>query len=204
VLNSLHDVTALICQKEPLNEDRVAPQDITVVGRLPDGQPITFNHPAVQSACMFFGESLCLIPYFYMRWRRQRAKRRDPAYTPLPIEEKRSRRFARIMAFAVPTMCDATATTAMNLGLYYTCASQTDLIASKLLKQAAEQTLLQLQLFLCSAGKAACMSSSRGGEVEASTALKHQAACSRTQHATNLVLILAALGQQHHVHSLHR
>eukprot|EP00775_Hariotina_reticulata_P005318 gene5318-5553_t len=125
-------------------------QDITVVGHLPDGQPITFNHPAVQSACMFFGESLCLIPYFYMRWRRQRAKRRDPAYTPLPIEEKRSRRFARIMAFAVPTMCDATATTAMNLGLYYTYASTYQMLRGTLVLFAGMFTILILrrQLFV--------------------------------------------------------
>jgi hypothetical protein len=58
-------------------------QDITVVGTLPDGTPLTFKHPAVQSACMFFGESLCLIPYFYMRWRKRKAKRRNPAYVPM-------------------------------------------------------------------------------------------------------------------------
>jgi hypothetical protein len=58
-------------------------QDITVVGTLPDGSPLTFKHPAVQSACMFFGESLCLIPYFYMRWRKRKAKRRNPAYVPM-------------------------------------------------------------------------------------------------------------------------
>lgn len=79
-----------------------------------------FNHPAVQSACMFLGESLCLIPYAVMRWRRQRKKRRDPAYVPMAAADKRSRTLSRVLAFAVPTLCDATATTAMNLGLFYT------------------------------------------------------------------------------------
>jgi hypothetical protein len=66
---------------------------------------------------MFLGESLCLIPYFIMRWRRRKAKRLDPAYVPMPAHEKRSRRWGRIMAFAVPTLCDATGTSLMNIGL---------------------------------------------------------------------------------------
>jgi hypothetical protein len=69
---------------------------------------------------MFLGESLCLIPYFIMRWRRRKAKRRDPAYVPMPAQEKRSRRIGRIMAFAVPALCDATGTSLMNIGLFYT------------------------------------------------------------------------------------
>eukprot|EP00882_Tetradesmus_deserticola_P026037 GHRQ01028645.1.p2 GENE.GHRQ01028645.1~~GHRQ01028645.1.p2 ORF type:complete len:107 (+),score=38.78 GHRQ01028645.1:668-988(+) len=64
-------------------------QDMTVVGTLPDGTPLTFKHPAVQSACMFFGESLCLIPYFVMRWRKRKAKRRNPAYVPMHPGEPR-------------------------------------------------------------------------------------------------------------------
>jgi hypothetical protein len=97
-------------------------QDITVVGTAPDGSPLLFKHPAVQSACMFLGESLCLLPYFYLRWRRRAAKRAVPGYVPLPHAEKLSRRVARVLAFAVPTLCDATATTLMNVGLFYTYA----------------------------------------------------------------------------------
>jgi hypothetical protein len=37
-----------------------------------------------------------------------------------PTEEKRSRRVSRILAFAVPTLCDATGSTLMNVGLIYT------------------------------------------------------------------------------------
>lgn len=70
---------------------------------------------------MFFGECLCLVPYFFLRWRRQRAKRRaDPNYTPAPPEEKRARRAARAWAFALPALCDATGTTLMNVGLFFT------------------------------------------------------------------------------------
>eukprot|EP00879_Flechtneria_rotunda_P000652 GHRR01000766.1.p1 GENE.GHRR01000766.1~~GHRR01000766.1.p1 ORF type:complete len:730 (+),score=256.50 GHRR01000766.1:2549-4738(+) len=120
-------------------------QDITVVGRLPDGTPITFKHPAVQSACMFFGESLCLIPYFYLRWRKQRAKRLDPSYIPMHPAAKRSRRISRILAFAVPTLCDATGTTLMNIGLFYTYASTYQMLRGTLVLFAGMFTILILR-----------------------------------------------------------
>ncbi|KAF6261039.1 hypothetical protein COO60DRAFT_1294068 [Scenedesmus sp. NREL 46B-D3] len=125
-------------------------QDITVVGTLPDGTPLTFKHPAVQSACMFFGESLCLIPYFYMRWRKRKAKRRNPAYVPMHPDEKRSRRIGRILAFAVPTLCDATGTTLMNVGLIYTYASTYQMLRGTLVLFAGTFTILILrrQLFI--------------------------------------------------------
>ncbi|WIA33541.1 hypothetical protein OEZ86_006665 [Tetradesmus obliquus] len=125
-------------------------QDITVVGTLPDGTPLTFKHPAVQSACMFFGESLCLIPYFIMRWRKRKAKRRNPAYVPMHPDEKRSRRISRILAFAVPTLCDATGTTLMNVGLIYTYASTYQMLRGTLVLFAGTFTILILrrQLFI--------------------------------------------------------
>ena len=33
------------------------------------GQEQTFKHPAVQSAMMFLGEFLCLVPFFIHYWR---------------------------------------------------------------------------------------------------------------------------------------
>eukprot|EP00882_Tetradesmus_deserticola_P026641 GHRQ01029407.1.p1 GENE.GHRQ01029407.1~~GHRQ01029407.1.p1 ORF type:complete len:319 (+),score=128.52 GHRQ01029407.1:1002-1958(+) len=123
---------------------------MTVVGTLPDGTPLTFKHPAVQSACMFFGESLCLIPYFVMRWRKRKAKRRNPAYVPMHPDEKRSRRISRILAFAVPTLCDATGTTLMNIGLIYTYASTYQMLRGTLVLFAGTFTILILrrQLFI--------------------------------------------------------
>lgn len=32
-------------------------------------KPITFYHPAVQCACMFLGEFLCIIPYLCQQWK---------------------------------------------------------------------------------------------------------------------------------------
>ncbi len=49
-----------------------------------------------------------------------RAKRQDPAYVPVPPDEKNARRVQRIMAFALPALCDAVGTTLMNVGLFFT------------------------------------------------------------------------------------
>ena len=46
-----------------------AAQDITVTGADAHGQEQTFKHPAVQSAMMFLGEFLCLVPFFIHYWR---------------------------------------------------------------------------------------------------------------------------------------
>ena len=45
-----------------------AVQDITVTGADAHGQDQTFKHPAVQSAMMFLGEFLCLVPFFIHYW----------------------------------------------------------------------------------------------------------------------------------------
>ncbi|KIZ04060.1 Uncharacterized protein MNEG_3904 [Monoraphidium neglectum] len=120
-------------------------QDILVVGFASDGSPVNFRHPAVQSAFMFLGECLCLIPYFYLRWRRQKAKRQDPAYQPLPQEEKMARRVARIMAFAVPALCDACGTTLMNVGLFFTYASVYQMLRGTLVLFAGMFTVVILR-----------------------------------------------------------
>lgn len=44
-------------------------QDMVVVGTTDEGKPVFFRHAVVQSLLMFFGESLCLIPYYFLRWR---------------------------------------------------------------------------------------------------------------------------------------
>lgn len=52
-------------------------QDKVVVGRTLHGVPVAFYHPAVQSACMFLGEFLCIIPYLLQRWRTWSGKQRQ-------------------------------------------------------------------------------------------------------------------------------
>jgi hypothetical protein len=98
-------------------------QDITPVGQTSSGQELTFKHPAVQSAFMFLGETLCFIPYFFLRWRKQRRHKAEhgAAYVSSGASgSKRKRRLRIIAAFALPALCDAAATTLLNVGLYYT------------------------------------------------------------------------------------
>jgi drug/metabolite transporter (DMT)-like permease len=100
--------------------------DLQVVGADPrTGERRHFRHPAFQSALMFAGELLCLAPWLFFRARRRAAKRRaDPAYLPaLDAAQRRALGLSRAAAFALPALCDAAASTAMNLGLALTSAS---------------------------------------------------------------------------------
>ncbi|KAL6745833.1 hypothetical protein V8C86DRAFT_1650871 [Haematococcus lacustris] len=93
-------------------------QDMTIY------QGVPFQHPAFQSAAMFLGESLCLIPYFLLRWRRRQIKAQlGLAADPVKAARPQSYYVRRTLAFLVPTLCDAIATTLLNLGLFYTYAS---------------------------------------------------------------------------------
>jgi len=100
--------------------------DLQVVGHDPDsGAPILFSHPAFQTALMFGGELMCLLPWLFFRARRRAAKRRrDPSYAPgLDAAGRRALGARRAAAFALPALCDAAASTAMNAGLALTSAS---------------------------------------------------------------------------------
>lgn len=119
---------------------------MTVVGRLADGTPLTFRHPAVQSACMFAGEMLCLIPYFFLRHQRRKAlAAAGQPLSALPPEEQRSRNLKRFLAFAIPAMCDACATTLMNVGLYFTYASAFQMLRGTLVLWAGVFTMAILR-----------------------------------------------------------
>jgi len=72
-----------------------------------------FNHPFVQTAAMFMGESLCLIVYYLLFLRAKRTGR--------PIERASSD--FPFYIFFLPALCDLTATCIMNVGLVYTYAS---------------------------------------------------------------------------------
>jgi hypothetical protein len=80
--------------------------------------------PRLPSPCVAIRKRACLLQP--RQWKtsacpnRARAKRLDPNYTPVPHEEKRARRVKRIMAFALPALCDACGTTLMNVGLFFT------------------------------------------------------------------------------------
>lgn len=95
-------------------------QDTTVVGHTHSGAPRSFQHPAVQSACMFAGEFLCLLLYVAMQWRRSKAAQPDTQHglSLAPDTERHS--IKCLLSFALPTICDAAATTLLNLGLFFT------------------------------------------------------------------------------------
>lgn len=76
--------------------------------------PEKFNHPAVQTLSMFFGESLCMIAFLLVVFRARKT-------TP-DINAEKKQKFP-IWTFAVPAMCDMTATTLMYIGLLLTYPS---------------------------------------------------------------------------------
>lgn len=126
-----------------INTIAVKYQDMTIVGYLPDGNPVHFQHPAVQSACMFFGELLCLVPYAYLRWRK-RSLRIKAGAAGRPLVAK-AFKFNRMLAFAIPALCDACATTLLNIGLFYTYASTYQMLRGTLVLFAGMFTILILR-----------------------------------------------------------
>lgn len=116
-----------------------------MVGHTWEGTPVTYYHPVVQSAFMFLGEFMCLLPYAWSVWRSRRASKRLAATSadgrlleePLLLAGASEGAAAgapalpgganasvtKVFAFALPTLCDALTTTLMNVGLYYTSAS---------------------------------------------------------------------------------
>ena len=101
-------------------------QDLSEVGKKADGTPIYFDHPAVQSACMFLGELLCLIMYFLEHIFRQRTSSAKPYTTDLVSlqdKDQEGKAFIKVLAFLVPALCDTVGTTLLYIGLFYTYAS---------------------------------------------------------------------------------
>lgn len=84
-------------------------------------RPAVAGHtPAVhtQTAAMFLGETLCLVPFVLRRWwtAAKRAERQSEEEAAV-----RSRQLRRsFWVFSLPAMCDAAASTLLNLGLFYT------------------------------------------------------------------------------------
>ena len=93
-------------------------QDITIVGHTATGKPLTFSHPAFQSACMFLGEFACLLPYFctYLRSKPKKPEGEAPRFR----HESWSHKLQALAAFALPALCDSAATTLLNIGLILT------------------------------------------------------------------------------------
>uniref|UniRef100_A0A5S6QLH3 EamA domain-containing protein n=1 Tax=Trichuris muris TaxID=70415 RepID=A0A5S6QLH3_TRIMR len=88
------------------------------------GQP--FNHPFLQSLCMFIGEFSCLPAYFLVKYIRNRRSRHsvdlvsDEAELSTSSDERPK---FNILIFLPATLCDMTATSIMYVGLTMTNAS---------------------------------------------------------------------------------
>lgn len=71
-----------------------------------------FNHPIFQAACMFSGELLCLLVFYFLSWRAKSKGQQVAATKPFnPI------------IFLLPALCDLTATSTMYIGLGLTTTS---------------------------------------------------------------------------------
>ncbi|PRW18296.1 Solute carrier family 35 member F6 [Chlorella sorokiniana] len=91
---------------------------------------------------MFLGEALCLLPFAARRWYKARYG------PPLDAEEAaaRAHRLRRAFwVFGLPAMCDAGATTLLNLGLFYTYASVFQMLRGTLVIFAGLLTILLLK-----------------------------------------------------------
>lgn len=107
-------------------------QDLSCVGNCADPDPIRrhyYEQPIWQTLNMFIGEALCLLVFYASQ-----AFKSEPApdselspllevvQEPVPLSLPPLEGFKQ-MYFLLPTLCDLTATTLMNVGLVYISAS---------------------------------------------------------------------------------
>ncbi|XP_059085248.1 solute carrier family 35 member F6-like [Tigriopus californicus] len=94
----------------------------TMTSESSDGQQRGFDHPFLQACGMFLGEMMCMVAYYALRWRRQRAlaRARDP---DAPQELGPPETPFSPLIFLPPAMCDMTATSIQYIGLTLTYAS---------------------------------------------------------------------------------
>ena len=71
-----------------------------------------------QTAAMFLGESLCLLPFLLRRW--YKAATRAAALSAGEAAAASARLRGAFWMFALPALCDAGGRTLLNLGLFYT------------------------------------------------------------------------------------
>jgi drug/metabolite transporter (DMT)-like permease len=104
-------------------------QDLTCVSNCDQDPSLRkhFEQPLIQTLTMFIGEFFCLILYIY--------KQKSNAYARIPTEASEEQPLVegeeeliklegyRNFLFLIPTMCDLTSTTLMNVGLIFTSAS---------------------------------------------------------------------------------
>merc|ERR1712156_708709 len=95
-----------------------------------DGKLRGFRHPFLQAAGMFFGEMLCMVVYYLIRWFKKWKTKRKGSYEILyTTEEERVAKEEgnevnfNPLIFLPPALCDLTATSIQYIGLTFTYAS---------------------------------------------------------------------------------
>ncbi|KNC85834.1 hypothetical protein SARC_02017 [Sphaeroforma arctica JP610] len=104
-----------------------------------DGTTHKFEHPGFQTLTMFMGESLCLVVFTivtkraaYIENKQKLTSGSRGSYSAIsgssaadivPKGGPNAKPLVPVWAFALPTLCDLSATTIMNVGLIYTTAS---------------------------------------------------------------------------------
>jgi len=92
----------------------------TMTSESVSGKQMSFNHPFLQATGMFLGEMMCMLAFWFTRWR----ARRQPAasYPPLSEPDNVPKKFHPLI-FLPPALCDMTATSVQYIGLTLTYAS---------------------------------------------------------------------------------
>ena len=81
-----------------------------------EGEVHTFTHPWFQTAVMFMGEALCIIPYLLSKFCCASESSAEPF------------RWKNIWLFIIPTICDLVGTSLAGIGLLFVSASVSQLL----------------------------------------------------------------------------
>uniref|UniRef100_A0A7I4Y348 TPT domain-containing protein n=1 Tax=Haemonchus contortus TaxID=6289 RepID=A0A7I4Y348_HAECO len=90
---------------------------------------VAFNHPFLQSTCMFFGEFLCLVAFFIIygyrkhRWNSVNISGQSGSVTDITSDSEPQLPQFNPFLFLPPACCDILATSIMYIGLNLTTAS---------------------------------------------------------------------------------
>jgi len=90
----------------------------TMTSESVDGKQKSFNHPFLQATGMFLGEMMCMLAFWFTRWRSSR----QPVSYP-PLSDDNSPKKFNPLIFLPPALCDMTATSVQYIGLTLTYAS---------------------------------------------------------------------------------
>merc|ERR1740128_1093052 len=91
----------------------------TMTSESVDGNQKSFNHPFLQATGMFLGEMMCMLAFWFTRWRASRQQ--ASSYPPLAVDNA-PKKFNPLI-FLPPALCDMTATSVQYIGLTLTYAS---------------------------------------------------------------------------------